>query len=33
MGLDDQILFTIEWITVISFGLTMILFFHSLLFN
>jgi hypothetical protein len=33
MGLDDQMLFIAEWGVAITFGITMILLFHSLIFN
>jgi hypothetical protein len=33
MGLDDQIMFGMEWAIAMSFGITMILLFHSLIFN
>jgi low affinity Fe/Cu permease len=31
MGLDDQILFGLEWAVAISFGVTIILFFYTLI--
>jgi hypothetical protein len=33
MGLDDKLLFTAEWAIAITFGITMILLFRSLIFN
>ena len=33
MGLDDQILFSLEWAVAITFVTTMILLFYSLIFN
>jgi len=33
MGLDDQIMFGMEWAIAMSFGITMLLLFHSLIFN
>ena len=33
MNLEDQILFTAEWGVAITFGITIILLLHSLLFN
>jgi len=33
MGIDDQVLFGLEWAVAVTFGVTMILLFHSLLFS